>query len=107
MVYAVQARLTFRNTSRRDTIAQNIQTRLSQAVTWGQVTVTNSQADPSVTVTVRFQTRAEADSFWADVQAAVGTGINGPVTGSAIWRHDCPHDEPAHGPCVVADRVVW
>lgn len=110
MVFAVQAFLAFRNTARRDLISSNIQTRLAQNVPWGTTERTDSVSaagDPAVTLTVRFQTQAEADSFWADVQAAVGTGLNGPVAGSSIWRHDCPHDQQQPGPCVVSDRVDW
>jgi hypothetical protein len=52
-------------------------------------------------------TRAEQESFWNDALAAVGSGVNGPVTGSKIYRHDCPHDEAQPEPCVVAETVNW
>jgi hypothetical protein len=52
-------------------------------------------------------TRAEQESFWNDALAAVGSGVNGPVAGSRIYRHDCPHDEAQPEPCVVAETVNW
>jgi hypothetical protein len=110
MVYCVQGELAFRNAARRDTISQNIQTRLAQNVPWGEVVrqdyVTDA-GEPGVMLEVRFQTKAEQDAFWADAQAAVGTGINGPVAGSRIYRHDCPHDEANPAPCVIAEERTW
>jgi hypothetical protein len=110
VVFAVQAFLAFRNASRRDTISQNIQTRVAQAETWGpvdRVDSTTFAGDPAVTLTVRFTTKAEADLFWTDVQAAAGTGVNGPVAGSRLWRHDCPHDQADATACAIADSRVY
>jgi hypothetical protein len=110
VVYAVQAFLAFRNASRRDQISNNIATRLAQTTPWGEVVrqdAVSDAGDPAVLLTVRFSTQAEQQSFWGDAIAAVGTGINGPVTGSAIWRHDCSHDETRPGPCTVAETVGW
>lgn len=110
MVYAVQGLLAFQNAARRNTVSSTIQTRLAQNVPWGgatRVDGTTQAGDPSVNLTVRFQTQAEADSFWADVQAAVGTGVNGPVVGSYIQRHDCPHDQGSGSACVISQRVDW
>ena len=111
MVFAVQAFLAFRNAARRDTVSSNIQTRIGQAGTWGPVDrrdITTLAGDPAVVLTVRFNTRAEQESFMADLDAAVGTGVNGPVTGVSFrtW-HDCPHDQPNVSPCVVAGRKDW
>jgi hypothetical protein len=90
MVFAIQADLAFRNASRRDNISDNIQTYIA--------------GEPAVSLEVRFTTRAEQDAAWADIQAFIGTGINGPVTGSTIYRHDCLHDQPRPPLCVVAER---
>jgi hypothetical protein len=110
-VYAVQAELYFRNTARRNTIASNIQTRLAQNVPWGQTNIINTTdelgADVGVYVEVRFNTLAEADSFWTDAIAEVGTGINGPVTGSKIYRHNCTHDSSSPSQCVVGQQQTW
>jgi hypothetical protein len=107
MVFCIQAQLAFRNESRRDQISQNIQNYIATKTTWGEVarvdTITEA-GDPSVYLEVRFTTEAEQDAAWADIQAFVGTGINGPVTGSTIYRHDCPHDEAQPTLCVVAER---
>jgi hypothetical protein len=108
VVYCVQAFLAFRNASRRDQVSDNIQTRLAQTTPWGEVTQQNETSDagdPAVLLTVRFSAQADQESFWTDAIAAVGTGINGPVSGSAIWRHDCPHDQAQPTPCVVGERV--
>jgi hypothetical protein len=110
VVYCVQADLAFQNASRRNQISSNIQTRLAQNVPWGEVVrqdYTNAAGQPAVALEVRFMTRAEQESFWNDALAAVGSGVNGPVTGSAIYRHDCPHDEAQPTPCVVAEQVNW
>lgn len=110
MVYAVQGMLAFQNAARRNTVSSTIQTRLLQNVLWGAVTQvdgTTGAGDPSVHLSVRFQTKAEADAFWTDLQAAVGTGVNGPVAGSTVWRHDCPHDGASPASCVVSARVDW
>lgn len=109
MVFAVQAAVAFRNTARRDSVLTNVQTRLAQMVPWGETTArtyTTQEGDPAFTVTVRFFTRAEQDSFWADIQAQLGTGVNGPVTGSKIWRHDCPHDQ-GQGSCAIGEQVLF
>lgn len=109
MVFAVQAVMAFRNAARRNAVSSNIQTRLAQDVPFGQVVrtdFTNEAGDASVVLEVRFSTRAEQESFWADLQAAVGTGVNGPVVGFGFRQiHDCPHDQPSPAPCVVATRV--
>jgi hypothetical protein len=112
MVYAVQGWFGFQNAARRDAVMQNVQTRLSTEVTWGE-TVTQAlaptprQPDPSMLVEVRFATDAARDAFWTDVIAFMGTGVNGPVTGSYIQQHDCPHDEPDAPPCVVSERIDY
>lgn len=109
MVFAVQAAVAFRNTARRDSVLQNVEVRLAQTVPWGETTTqtyTTEAGDPAFGVTVRFLTKAEQDSFWADLQAGLGTGVNGPVAGSRIWRHDCPHDEGL-GSCTVGEQVLF
>ena len=58
-------------------------------------------------VEVRFTTAAARDSFWNDVVAFMGTGLNGPVAGSYIQRHDCGHDGAAPEPCVVGERLDY
>jgi hypothetical protein len=110
VVYCVQAALAFQNASRRNQISSNIQTRLAQTTPWGVVTRQDYTADngsPAVLLEVRFTTRAEQESFWNDAIAAVGSGVNGPVTGSRIWRHDCPHDEAQPAPCTVVEETVF
>jgi hypothetical protein len=107
VVYCIQAQLAFRNASRRDQISGNIQTYIASKTTWGEVgrsDFTTEAGDPAVNLEVRFTTQAEQDAAWVDIQGFVGTGINGPVTGSTIYRHDCPHDEAQPAPCVVAER---
>jgi hypothetical protein len=107
MVFCIQAQLAFRNASRRDQISGNIETYIATKTTWGEVVRTDSTTvagDPAVHLEVRFTTEAEQDAAWTDIQSFVGTGVNGPVTGSTIYRHDCPHDEARPTPCVVAER---
>lgn len=111
MVYAVQATLGFRNAARRDAVMQNVQTRLASEITWGVTTtrpidVWPGHPDPSLIVEVRFTTGAARDSFWADVIAFMGTGLNGPVVGSWISQHDCPHDGELQS-CVESQRVNY
>jgi hypothetical protein len=107
VVFCIQAQLAFRNTARRDQISGNIQTYIASKTTWGEVgrtDFTTEAGDPAVSLEVRFTTQAEQDAAWADIQAQVGTGINGPVTGSFIQRHDCPHDEERPTLCVVSEK---
>jgi hypothetical protein len=107
VVYAIQAQLGFRNTARRDLISGNIQTYIASKTTWGSVRrqdYTTLVGDPAVSLEVRFTTQAEQNQAWTDIQGFVGTGINGPVTGSTIRRHNCTHDEPRPELCVVAER---
>lgn len=111
MVFAVQAFLAFRNTARRNAVSSNIQTRLAQNVPFGQVEridTVSTTGDPAVSLTVRFQTQAERDAFLTDVEAFVGTGVNGPATGLSFYvPHDCPHDEPHPSQCVLGARRDW
>jgi hypothetical protein len=109
MVFCVQANFAFRNASRRNQISSNIQTRIAQTTTYGPVSredYTDENGQAAVSLLVRFTTKAEQDAFWADVITAVGTGINGPVTGSELYRHDCPGDGE-HWACEIAERVDW
>jgi hypothetical protein len=104
MVFCIQARLAFRNESRRNQISDNIETYIATKTTFGEVSrqdFTTEAGDPAVSLEVRFTTEAERDAAWADL---VGTGINGPVVGSFIQRHNCPHDAPRPDPCVVDER---
>jgi hypothetical protein len=113
VVYAVQGQFAFRNAARRDAVMQNVQTRLAAEAKWGETTTQAVNpsgqggaveiTDPTLIVEVRFTTDAARDSFWNDVIAFMGGGVNGPVAGSSIWQHDCPHDG-AGGPCVVSQR---
>lgn len=108
MVYAVQAMVGFRNTARRDAVMGNVQTRLAQDVPWGEVTLAPGPlptGDPAFYAEVRFNTKAEQQAFWTDLQAAFGSGVNGPVVGSSAWTHDCEHDQVGPGPCITAERV--
>lgn len=88
----------------------NVQTRLASEAQWGQSAVVAIEpgapgiTDPSMSVEVRFTTDAARDSFWNDVIAFMGTGVNGPVTGSYIQQHDCPHDDVNPLPCVISER---
>ena len=92
----------------------NVQTRLSAEVTWGDTTTLAlplgtppRPTDPGMMVEVRFTTDTARDSFWTDVIAFIGTGVNGPVTGSYIQQHDCQHDEVDPSECIVAERVDY
>src|SRR5512143_2254620 len=110
MVYCIQAQLAFRNAARRNAVSTNIQNYIATRTTWGPVyrsDYTNEAGQPSVSLEVRFTTAAEQQQAWTDIQNQVGTGVNGPVTGSTIYRHDCPHDEAHPYPCVVAEQRDW
>jgi hypothetical protein len=110
MVYAVQGFFGFRNITRRDAVMQNVQTRLAQEITWGEVTtqaLTTMEGDPGMTVEVRFTTAEARDLFWTDVIAFMGTGLNGPVAGSYIDQHDCPHDGTVGRLCLVRSRIDY
>ena len=102
MVYAVQALVGFRNTARRDAVKANVQTRLAQNVPWGEVTITNTivrpSRNPAFYAEVRFNTKAEQQAFWSDLNSFLGSGVNGPTTGSEWWGHDC-RDDGTGGAC--------
>lgn len=110
MVYCIQAQLAFQNAARRNAVSSNIQTYIASKTTWGPVgrtDYTNMAGQPAVGLEVRFTTRAEQDQAWTDIQNFVGTGVNGPVTGSTIYRHDCTHDQAKPVGCVVAETRNW
>jgi hypothetical protein len=110
VVYCIQAQLAFRNAARRNAVSTNIQNYIATRTTWGPVyrnDYTAETGDPSVSLEVRFTTAAEQQAAWTDILNQVGTGVNGPVVGSWIDRHDCPHDQPRPFPCVFAERRAW
>ena len=111
MVYAVQATVGFRNTARRNAVMNNVQTRLQQNVPFGTVVLFPrtrlGTGDPGFELTVRFQTKAEQQAFWSVLQAAFGQGVNGPVTGSSAWTHDCPHDQPNPPACAFDEQLAF
>lgn len=88
----------------------NIQTRVQAAVTWGEVSVTalptDAYPDPALMVEVRFANQADADSFYNQADSFMGTGINGPVTGSTLTQHNCSHDQPGQ-PCTNLRERAW
>jgi hypothetical protein len=112
MVYAVNGFFGFRNAARRDGVMQNVQTRLTQEITWGE-TITQAidpsprLPDPSMSIEVRFPTEYERNTFWDDVVAFMGTGANGPVVGSYIAKHNCRHDESYSPGCVIQERIDY
>jgi hypothetical protein len=110
MVYAIQIDLAFQNTARRDTVASNIITRIGQLTTWGPVLrndYVSPSGNPAVQIEVRFTTVAEQNTAWNDIINFVGSGINGPVSGSFLTRHNCPHDETVRSNCVIAERIDY
>lgn len=102
--------LGFRNTARRNGVAANIQTKFSTSPQFGQPEVSNitmrQTGDPGLSVVARFSVKADRDAMWADLDAQLGSGVNGPVSGSRAWIHDCPHDE-GRGDCVLGSERVW
>ena len=109
MVYAVQAYLGFRNAARRDGVLGNINTKFSTTAQYGNPVaepITTRAGDPGVIVECRFVNQADQQQFWAEADAAFGTGVNGPVTGSRMWMHDCPHDQ-GQGACVIGTERNW
>ena len=107
MVYAIQLTLGFRNIARRDGVASNIQAKLSLPQ-YGDPEVVPQviRGDPGLLVTMRFINEADRDAMWTELDAALGTGVNGPVTGSRAWIHDCTHDE-AVGVCTPGVERFW
>lgn len=104
MVYAVRGALGFQNSARRNNALNFITNRLAVEGLWGPVIAEAREeldlgvAAPSVVCTFRFLDRAARDTFYTDLLAQL-TGVNGPVVGSWLERHDCRHDEG--GSCVV------
>jgi len=91
-------------------VQANVTTRIHAVATQAEVDatpITSDTGDPGTHIGVRFQARAEADSFWSDVQAAFGTGINGPVTGSYIWRYYRDTQMGTPDPNVITERVAF
>ena len=107
MVYAIQLTLGFRNAARRDGVAANIQAKLSLPQ-YGDPEIVPQviHGDPGLLVTMRFLDQVDRDTMWADLDAALGSGVNGPVTGSRAWIHDCTHDETV-GECSPGFERVW
>jgi hypothetical protein len=108
MVYAIQMNVGFRNTARRDATATSIAAKLT-APQYGQPISRNTTlrtGEPGLYVESRFINQADRDDLWVNLDAAVGTGVNGPVTGSRAWIHDCPHDEDV-GACATSLDRLW
>lgn len=108
MVYAVQLYLGFRNTARRDGSQTNIINQTAGKPMFGELVCvpgTSKAGDPSLAVIARFMNQADRDALWASLDAQLGTGINGPVTGSHAFTHDCSHD--GTGECLVALTRAW
>jgi hypothetical protein len=110
MDFPVYADVAFNNTSRRDSVVGNVQTRLEADPTVTSFMVSTGFShpahDPSMFVVARFTNAADQLALYTDAQAAFGTGVNGPVSGSKIWMHVCRHDEDI-GSCTVSDQVDY
>jgi hypothetical protein len=110
VVYAIQLYVGFRNTARRDAAITNVNTKLGATPQYGTPIAGPAQlrgtTDPALIVTARFINQADRDQMWADLDAALGTGVNGPVTGSRAWIHDCQHDENVGG-CAAGATRAW
>jgi hypothetical protein len=112
MVYAIQLYLGFRSTARRDTTAGNIATKFGASALYEQPQVDSVDhlwhaTDPALIVTARFLTAADRDDMWTQIDTYLGTGTNGPVTGSRGWIHDCTADELGGGSCAINSERVW
>ena len=110
MVYAIHLYLGFRNTARRDAVASNIQAKLT-APKYGQLEVTSTTlrpgGDPALSISAFFINAPDRDTLWDEIDATFGTGVNGPVTGSRAWKHDCLHDMERGDVCVIGTERVW
>ena len=109
MVYAIQGDVFFRNAARRTNALNQLNTRFSASAQYGNPVaepVTNRAGELGVHFIARFATKADRDTLWAQLDAAFGTGTNGPVVGSRAWIHDCPHDEDV-GACTVGTERAW
>lgn len=107
MVYAIQAKVFFRNTTRRDAVVSALNTRYQQPQFGTPTTflLTSPAGDPGFVTEARFTSEADRDQLWEDLAAVFGSGINGPVadSGSVAWMHDCTHDQPVPSPCIIRD----
>lgn len=112
MVYAVIAAMGFQNSSRRDNAHNYVVTRVQVENLWGPVGVQDGDElvigtpSPSIFCSFRFLDQAARDQFFTDTLAQL-TGVNGPITGSWIAKHDCGHDETPRIPCVETERHVF
>ena len=109
MVYAIQGDVFFRNASRRNNALNQINTRFSASAQYGNPVarpITNRAGQLGVYFIARFLSKADRDAMFAQLDAAFGTGTNGPVTGSKVEWHDCTHADNG-GPCVVGGTRVW
>jgi hypothetical protein len=111
MVYAIQAYVFFRNTARRDNAVEQLDTRYQTDPQFGSPITelaTSRDGDPGFYTEARFTNQADRDLLWSQLDAAFGTGVNGPVTGvSVATGHTCPHDEPSLFPCVINLTREW
>jgi len=113
MVYAVNAAMAFQNASRRDNAHSYVVTRMTGLGTWGPIVVEDADSlsprdapAPTLVCEFRFLDSASRDQFYVDLSNQL-QGVNGPVAGSWIAKHDCPHDESSPAPCVESDRRVF
>jgi hypothetical protein len=110
MVYAIQLMLGFRNAARRDATATNITNKFGTSSLYGTPAVRSTTMrgtnDPALYVESRFTAAADRDAMWTQLDTFLGTGVNGPVVGSAGWMHDCNVDESGNT-CLVSATRTW
>lgn len=112
-VFAVHAAMAFQNASRRDNAHNYVVTRMTGLGTWGPIVVEDAPsltphdaAAPTLICFFNFLDSIERDQFYVDLSNQL-QGVNGPVAGSWIMKHDCHHDEPNPGSCVESDRRTF
>jgi hypothetical protein len=110
MLWAIQAELYFPTATRRDNVLGIIQTALqNRPERYGVTTllVNDSPETPpnGLVLAARFINQADADAQWLDLTTL--SGPRSPDPGSTAARHDCTHDVPNGGPCVVTATFAW
>ena len=110
MVYAVIGEMAFQNASRRNNAHNFVVNRLTGENMWGSVEVIDGtdrlSGNPKLFCNFRFTTASARDQFYTDAIAQL-QGVNGPVVGSWIAKHNCSHDEVPPVNCVEGERNTF
>lgn len=110
MVYGFYIWSSFRNAARRDAVRDNVAQQLAQYQLYEPATVRDvnvrGSTNPGFAAQCLFINQADQASVWNQLLAFMGSGVNGPSTGSTAYIWNSTKDEGTNDD-VVTDRRSW